>query len=168
MSQMQFTSMGQDPTTEELATQLKDYTLESLVGQTLIMQEIEKKGYEAKEEDINKQLDTLKANYENDDAFNEALKTNNLTLDELKAQIADTVKYDQYVKNDLKVEEVTDKEVKEYYDKMTSTGDESAETPKYEDVKDRLKTNLEGQKTQEKLAAKVEELRETAKIELKL
>ncbi|MBU7591771.1 SurA N-terminal domain-containing protein [Metabacillus halosaccharovorans] len=168
MSQMQFTSMGQDPTTEELAKQLKDYTLESLVGQTLIMQEIEKKGYEAKEEDINKQLDTLKANYENDDAFNEALKANNLTLDELKAQIADTVKYDQYVKNDLKVEEVTDKEVKEYYDKMTSSGEESAETPKYEDVKDTLKTNLEGQKTQEKLAAKVEELRETAKIELKL
>jgi len=168
ISQMQFTSMGQDPTTEELSKQLKDYTLESLVGQTLIMQEIEKKGYEAKEEEINEQLDILKAQYESDKAFDEALKTNNLTLDKLKDQIADTVKYDQYVKNDLNVEEVTDKEVKEYYDSMASSAEESAETPKYDDVKDTLKTNLERQKTQEKLAAKVEELRESAKIELKL
>lgn len=168
ISQMQFTSMGQDPTTEELAKQLKDYTLESIVGQTLIMQEIEKKGYEAKEEDITKQLDTLKAQYESDEAFEEALKTNSLTLDQLKEQIADTVKYDQYVKNDLKVEEVTDEEVKEYYDSMASSSEESAETPKYDDVKETLKTNLERQKTQEKLAAKVDELRESAEIELKL
>lgn len=167
-SQMQYTSMGQDPTTKELASQIKDNTLESLVGQTLLLQEIEKKGYEAKDEDINKELETIKAGYQDEKAFEEALKANNITLDELKVQIADKVKYDQYIKNDLKVEEVTDKEVKEYYDKMTSSAEESAETPKYEDVKATLKTNLESQKTQEKLAAKVEELRETAKIELKL
>ncbi|HZH60618.1 MAG TPA: SurA N-terminal domain-containing protein [Metabacillus sp.] len=168
ISQMQFTSMGQDPTTEELAKQLKDYTLESLVGQTLIMQEIEKKGYEAKEEDINEQLDILKAQYESDEAFDEALKTTDLTLDDLKDQLADTVRYDQYIKNDLKVEEVSDKEVKEYYDSMASSAEESTETPKFDDVKDTLKVNLERQKTQEKLAAKVEELRESAEIELKL
>ncbi|WP_175638744.1 SurA N-terminal domain-containing protein [Metabacillus schmidteae] len=167
-SQMQYTQMGQDPTTKELASQLKDDTLESLVGQTLIMQEIEKKGYKAKEEEINKQLDTIKADFEDENAFEEALKGNSMTLDELKLQIADRVKYDQYIKNDLKVEEVTDKEVKEYYDTMTSSAEKTAETPKYEDVKDMLKTNLETQKTQEKLAAKVEELRESAEIELKL
>lgn len=168
ISQNQFLSMGQDPTTEELSTQLKDYTLESLVGQTLIMQEIEKKGYDAKEEEVNEQLDVLKAQYETDEAFDEALKTTNLTLEELKDQLADTVKYDQYIKNDLNVEEVTDKEVKEYYDSQTSSAEESTETPKYDDVKDTLKVNLERQKTQEKLAAKVEELRESAEIELKL
>jgi hypothetical protein len=168
VSQMQFTQMGQDPTTDEMAKQLKDYTLESLVGQTLLLQEIDKKGYEAKEEDINKQLETLKASYKTEEEFEQALKTNNLTLDKLKEQIADTVRYDQYIKNDLKVEEVKDEDVKEYYDSMVSSAGESADTPKYDDVKETLKANLEQQKTQEKLASKVEELRKSAEIELKI
>lgn len=168
ISQMQFSQLGQDLTTDDMAKQIKDYTLESLVGQTLLLQEIDKKGYEASEEDINKQLETLKASYKTEEEFEEALKTNNLTLDKLKEQIADTVKYDQFVKNDLKVEEVKDEELKEYYDSMVSSAGESKDTPKYEEVKDTLKANLEQQKTQEKVATKVEELRKAADVELKI
>jgi len=168
ISQMQFSQLGQDLTTDDMAKQIKDYTLESLVGQTLLLQEIDKKGYEASEEDINKQLETLKASYKTEEEFEEALKTNNLTLDKLKEQIADTVKYDQFVKNDLKVEEVKDDELKEYYDSMVSSAGESKDTPKYEEVKDTLKANLEQQKTQEKVATKVEELRKAADVELKI
>jgi predicted small secreted protein len=168
ISQMQFSQLGQDLTTDDMAKQIKEYTLESLVGQTLLLQEIDKKGYKASEEDINKQLETLKASYKTDEEFEEALKTNNLTMDKLKEQIADTVKYDQFVKNDLKVEEVKDDEIKEYYDSMVSSAGESEDTPKYEDVKDTLKVNLEQQKTQEKVATKVEELRKAADVELKI
>ncbi|MGM7720012.1 SurA N-terminal domain-containing protein [Metabacillus sp. Hm71] len=168
ISQTQFQSMGQDPTSEDIAKQLKDYTLESLVGQTLLMQEIDKKGYKATEEAINKDLETLKAQYKDEKAFNEALKQNNLTLDELKTQISDKVKYSQYIEKDLNIEEVTEKELKEYYDSMASQAEEGTETPKYEDVKEQLKLQLEQQKTQEKLAAKVEELRKGAKIDLKI
>ncbi|PGT90709.1 SurA N-terminal domain-containing protein [Bacillus sp. AFS040349] len=168
ISQMQFSQLGQDLTTDDMAKQIKDYTLESLVGQTLLLQEIDNKGYEASEEDINKQLETLKSSYKTEEEFEEALKTNNLTLDKLKEQIADTVKYDQFVKNDLKVEEVKDEEIKEYYDSMVSSAGESEDTPKYEDVKDTLKANLEQQKTQEKVATKVEELRKAADVELKI
>jgi hypothetical protein len=168
ISQTQFQQMGQDPTTDETAKQLKDYTLESLVGQTLLMQEIDKKGYKATEEAINKDLDTIKTQYENDEAFEKALKDTNLSLEELKSQIADKVRYSQYVEKDLKIEEVKEEELKEYYDTMTSSVAEGQETPKYEDVKDTLKVQLEQQKTQEKLGAKVEELRKDAKIELKI
>ncbi|UGB32275.1 SurA N-terminal domain-containing protein [Metabacillus sp. B2-18] len=168
ISQMQFSQLGQDLTTDDMAKQIKDYTLESLVGQTLLLQEIDKKGYEASEEEINKQLETLKASYKTEEEFEEALKTNNLTLDKLKEQIEDTVKYDQFVKNDLKVEEVKDEEIKEYYDSMVSSAGESEETPKFEDVKDTLKANLAQQKTQEKVATKVEELRKAADVELKI
>jgi hypothetical protein len=168
ISQTQFQQMGQDPTTDETAKQLKDYTLESLVGQTLLMQEIDKKGYKATEEAINKDLDTIKAQYENDEAFEKALKDTNLSLEELKIQIADKVRYSQYVEKDLKVEEVKEEELKEYYDSMVSSVAEGQETPKYEDVKETLKVQLEQQKTQEKLGAKVEELRKDAKIELKI
>jgi hypothetical protein len=168
ISQMQFQLMGQDPTTNETAKQIKDYTIEGLVGQTLLMQEIDKKGYKATEEEINKELEGLKAQYENEEAFEKAMKENNLSLDNLKKQITDTVKYGKYVKNDLKVEEVKEEEIKEYYDSTNSNQEESGEKQKYEDVKEELKLQLEQQKTQEKLNPKIEELRKSAKIELKI
>lgn len=168
LSQMQFQQMGQDPTTEETAKQLKEYTLDSLVGQTLLMQEVDKKGYEASEEKINKELDTLKAQYENEEAFEQALKDNNLTLEKLKEQISDTVKYSQYIEKDLNVEEVKEEEVKKYYDQFASSAGGSEDTPKYEDIKETLKLQLEQQKTQEKVGTKVDELRQNAEIELKI
>lgn len=167
-SQSSYVTAGQDPTTEELAKQLKDNTLESLVGQKLLMQEIDKKGYEATDDEINKELETVKSKYEDEKAFDEALKNTGLSLDQLKAQMADNVKYNKYVKKDLKVESVKDEEVKEYFDSVVSKMEESAEKPKYADVKDAIKLQLEQQKIQEKLGSKVEELRKDAKVELKI
>lgn len=172
IAQTTFQQMGQDPTTEEVAKQVKDYTLENLVGQTLLMQEVDKKGYKATDEAINKKLETIKGQYKDEKAFEQALKNNNITLDELKKQISDEVRYSQYIENDLKVEEVKEEDVKKYYDTMVSSlkesDDKSTEVPEYKDVKETLKVNLESQKTQEKLSEKVEELKKAAKIELKI
>lgn len=167
-SQSTYTNAGQDPTTKELAKQLKDYTLESLVGQKLLMQDIDKKGYKATDDEINKELETAKGNFEDDKAFEEALKKTGLSIDQLKEQMADNVKYNKYVAKDLKVEEVKEAEVKEYFDSVVSKMEESAEKPKYDDVKEAIKLQLVQQKTQEKLGSKVEELRKDAKIELKI
>ncbi|MFC0272581.1 SurA N-terminal domain-containing protein [Metabacillus herbersteinensis] len=166
-TQMQYQQMGQDPTTDELAKQIKEGTIETLIGQTLLLQEADKKGYKATDEDINKEIDTLKANYEDDKAFEEALKTNKITLDELKKQVADNVKYTQYVEKDVKVEEVTDEEAKEFYEQMASQGD-AEQTPEFEEVKDNVKQQLQGQKTQEKLAQVVADLKKKAKIDIKI
>ncbi|MDQ0223730.1 SurA N-terminal domain-containing protein [Metabacillus niabensis] len=172
IAQTTFQQMGQDPTTDEVAKQVKDYTLENLVGQTLLMQEVDKKGYKATDEAINKKLETIKGQYKDEKAFEQALKNNNITLDELKKQISDEVRYSQYIENDLKVEEVKEEDVKKYYDTMVSSlkesDDKSTEVPEYKDVKETLKVNLESQKTQEKLSEKVEELKKAAKIELKI
>jgi SurA N-terminal domain len=159
---------GQDPTNEETAKQLKELTLNNLVGQVLLMQDIEKLGYRASEEDITKELEIEKARFETNEAFEKALKDSNMTLDELKKQISDSVKVNQYIEKDLKVEEVSEKEIKELYDSFTSSAEESTDTPKYEDVKDMLKARLTQQKLQEKIGPKVEELRKAAEVELKI
>ncbi len=46
-TQMQMQQFGQDPTTKEGAKQTKEQTLNSLVGQTLLLQAADKKGYTA-------------------------------------------------------------------------------------------------------------------------
>lgn len=42
-SQMMYQQMGQDPTTKDAAEKIKNQTLDSLVGQTLLLQEADKK-----------------------------------------------------------------------------------------------------------------------------
>ncbi|MBZ5751808.1 SurA N-terminal domain-containing protein [Metabacillus rhizolycopersici] len=167
-SQIGAQQQGQDPTNEETAKQLKELTLNNLVGQVLLMQDIERLGYRASEEEITKELETEKARFDTNEAFEKALKDSNMTLEELKKQISDGVKVSQYIEKDLKVEEVKEEEIKKLYDSFTSSAEKSADTPKYEDIKDMLKAQLTQQKLQEKIAPKVEELRKSAEVELKI
>jgi hypothetical protein len=167
-SQVGAQQQGQDPTNEETAKQLKELTLNNLVGQVLLMQDIERLGYRASEEEITKELETEKARFDTNEAFEKALKDSNMTLEELKKQISDGVKVSQYIEKDLKVEEVKEEEIKKLYDSFTSSAEKSADTPKYEDIKDMLKAQLTQQKLQEKIAPKVEELRKSAEVELKI
>ncbi|MGD6965220.1 SurA N-terminal domain-containing protein [Rossellomorea vietnamensis] len=171
-SQMSYQSMGQDPTSEEIAAQLKESTIDSLIGQTLLLQQAEEKGYEADEEEIQQEIATLKEGYEDEAQFEEVLKSSGLTLEELEAEVAKNIQYTAYIENELTVEEVKEEDVKAYYDEIVeqNSGSEEAEAqiPEYEEVKDRIKEDLERQKTQEVLAAEVEKLRENASIDVKI
>ncbi|WP_226668288.1 SurA N-terminal domain-containing protein [Metabacillus litoralis] len=161
-------SQGQDVTKSDLAKQLKESTLDFIVGQTLIMQEVDKKGYKATEEDINKALEAEKARFKTEEEFEKALKESDLTVEDLKSQISDNVKITQYLDKDVQVEEVTEDEVKKFYDSLVSANGESKETPKFEEVKETLKGNLEQQKSQQQISAKIEELRKDSEIDLKI
>ncbi|RIW28777.1 peptidylprolyl isomerase [Bacillus salacetis] len=171
-SQIRYQQMGQDPTTKEVAAQLKESTLDSLIGQTLLLQEADKKGYEASEEEIQKELDTIKENYEDDAQFEETLKSSGLTMDGLKGEIANNIKYTAYVENELTIEEVKEEDVKAYYDKYAeqSSGSEEAKSqvPEYEEIKDQIKQQLENQNTQDVLTAEVERLKKDASIDVKI
>ncbi|WP_456271410.1 SurA N-terminal domain-containing protein [Bacillus sp. AK031] len=171
-TQIQYQQMGQDPTSEEIATQLKESTIDSLIGQTLLLQEADKKGYEATDAEIQEELDSLKADYEDEAQFEEILESNGLTLDELRTEIADNIKYTAYVEKELSVEEVKEEDVKAYYDKYAeqNSGSEDTETqmPEYEEVKEQIKQELQRQKTLDVLAAEVEKLKENASIEIKI
>ncbi|MGD6803183.1 peptidylprolyl isomerase [Rossellomorea vietnamensis] len=171
-SQMSYQQMGQDPTSEEIAAQLKESTIDSLIGQTLLLQQAEEKGYEADDEEIQQEIATLKEGYEDEAEFEEVLKSSGLSLEDLEAEVAKNIKYTAYIENELTVEEVKEEDVKAYYDQIVeqNSGSEEAEAqiPEYEEVKDRIRQDLEGQKTQEVLAAEVEKLRENASIDVKI
>ncbi|BCB03091.1 SurA N-terminal domain-containing protein [Bacillus sp. KH172YL63] len=169
-SQMQYQQMGQDPTSKDAAEKIKEQTIDSLVGQTLLMQQAEEKGYKATEDDVNKQLEEVKKQYEDEKKFEEAMKQAGFTLDELKNQIAENIKYTNYVEKEIKVDEVTEDEMKTFFDQYTSQqGEEQAkDAPKYEDVKPQIKKQLEQQKKQEKLVQHVEDLKKKANIDVKI
>ncbi|WP_201715233.1 SurA N-terminal domain-containing protein [Rossellomorea arthrocnemi] len=169
-SQMQYQQMGQDPTSKDAAKKIKDQTIDSIVGQTLLMQQADEKGYKATDDEINKQLEEVKKQYKDDKQFEEAMKKAGFTMDELKTQIAENIKYTNYVDKEIKVSEVTEDEMKKFYDQYASQQgqDQSKDAPKFEDVKPQIKTQLEQQKKQEKLVQHVEDLKKNAKIDVKI
>ncbi|WP_270180012.1 SurA N-terminal domain-containing protein [Alkalihalobacillus sp. CinArs1] len=163
-NQMQYHQMGQEVSEEQL-TKLKKQVAESMVGQELILQAANEKGYEASEKQVEEELASLKEQYGDEKKFEAALKESGMTLDELKKEIAKNVQYSAYVDKEIKVEEVTEEEMKQYYEQAKEQGN-SEEMPKYEEVKDQIKEGLEGEKKQKKQQEHIEKLKEDADIKI--
>jgi hypothetical protein len=164
--QMQYQQMGQDPTSKETAKQMKDQIINSLVDYEIVLQQAEKKGYEASEEKVDKQFNDFKGQFEDDKKYQEALKQYKLTEKELKQEIAESIKYTTYVEKEIKVDEVSEKQVKDYYNKLKESQGDKA--PKYEEAKGHIKTQLEDQAKDKKLAEKVKVLKKDAEITVKI
>ncbi|MFE4240886.1 SurA N-terminal domain-containing protein [Peribacillus butanolivorans] len=168
-TQMQMQQLGQDPTSKKVAEQIKEQTINSLVGQRLLLQAADKKGYTASKDEIEKQLAEMKGRFENDEKFNEAMKQAGLNLEKLKTQIAENIPYTKYVDKEIKVEEATDEEIEKYYDQVKEQAKASGqEAQKLEKMKPQIKKQLEQQKKQEKLVKHVEELQKDAKVNIKI
>lgn len=168
-TQGQMQQMGQDPTSKEAAEQVKKQTLDSLVGQTLLLQEANKKGYKASDEDVKKQLDETKKQFKTEKEFEAALKKSGMDMKTLEAQISDDIKFRQYVEKEVPAGEISAEEIQKTYDQYAEQGKSSGqEVPKLEEVKPQIEQSLQQQKQQEQLAQKVEELKKNAKIDLKI
>lgn len=168
-SQMMYQQMGQDPTSKDAAEEIKKQTLDSLVGQTLLLQEADKKGYKASDEEIKKKLEETKGQFKDDKEFETAMKQAGLNPDSLETEIANNIKYTKYIEGEIKPGEVTDADIQKFYEEYASQGGaEGQEPPKLEEVKPQIKQNLEQQKQQEMLVKHVEELKKNAKIDIKV
>lgn len=168
-SQMMYQQMGQDPTAEDVAEQIREQTLDSLVGQTLLLQEADKKGYKASDEEVKKQLEEMKKQFKDDKEFETAMKQAGMDVNSLEDEIANNIKYTKYIDGEITIDEVTDAEIQKFYDDYASQGGaEGQEPPKLEEVKPQIKQQLEQQKQQEKLVQHVEELKKNAKIDIKV
>ncbi|MCK6256263.1 SurA N-terminal domain-containing protein [Fictibacillus sp. WQ 8-8] len=168
-SQMQMQQMGQDPSSKEAAKQIKKQTIESLIGQSLIMQDAKKKGYKASSAEVNAQLEKTKKQYKGEKNFTAALKQANLSESQLKAQIAEGITSQKYIDKEVPADTVTDKEIQDYYNQYAKQGTgKGQKPPKLEEVKPQIKQQLEQQKKQEKLMSHVKSLKKNAKIDIKI
>lgn len=167
--QQQMLQMGQDPTSKEALEQVKDQTIDSLVGQTLLLQDADKKGYKASEADIKKQLDEMKKQFETEKEFKDVLKESGMDMKTFETQIADNIKLEQYVEKEVPTSQITDKEIEKTYKQLSEQGKSTGqEVPKLEEVKPQIEQSLKQQKQQEKIAQQVDELKKNANIDIKI
>ncbi|WP_252504856.1 SurA N-terminal domain-containing protein [Sporosarcina sp. Marseille-Q4943] len=167
--QGQMQQMGQDPTSKEAAEQVKNQTIDSLVGQTLLLQEADKKSYKASEAAINKQLDEIKSQFKTEKEFKATLEKFGMDMKTLETQIADDIKIKQYVEKEVPASKISDEEIQQMYDQYAEQGKSAGqEVPKLEEIKPQIEQSLHQQKQQEKLNQHVDKLKKNAAINIKI
>lgn len=144
--------------------QLKDQAVNVLVQQELLKQDAKKKGIDVSDKKVESEFKKLKS--QDEDQFAAFLDQYNMSEDAYKDQLAFELTLQEYIKQEIPDTEVTDKEVKSYYDKLKeqSDGEQSEDIPKLKEIKDQIKDQLTQQKQNDQLSAKVEDLKKDAKI----
>lgn len=156
---MQASAGGQEVEQE----QLKDQAIESLIGQELLKQDVEKKGEEVPKEEIDEQIKEMKA--QGEEQYEAILEQNGLTEDTLRDEVAFALKFEKYAETEFEGVEPTDEEVEELYDQLKEQGQgQDQELPEFDEIKDQIKAQIEQDKTNEKAQERVEELKEKADI----
>lgn len=154
---------------KELLEQLKTQILRQMINNILLLQQAEKEGITPNEQEIQAQYEMILANFKDEEAFKIQLANANLTLENFKKEIAQSLTVEKYVEHYLEenVDEkdlvVTEEELRELYEQYSQ---QMEEPPEYEEMKPELLETLKNQKRQPYLETLVDELYEKGEIEI--
>ncbi|WLR51123.1 SurA N-terminal domain-containing protein [Bacillus tianshenii] len=162
---------GQEVNQEQLRKQVVD----GMVNQELLTQEANSGNYTASEEEVNQFLDkVVKQNgLESKEKLMKMLEKQGMDKEEVMSQVKTQVKVDQLIESKHGEVKVTEQELKKAYEqtkKMQSQmgGGEKAKMPSFEEMKPKLKEQVEGQKKAEATQSIVKKLREDAEVKINL
>ncbi|GAB3789871.1 SurA N-terminal domain-containing protein [Virgibacillus kimchii] len=171
VGQYQQAMMQSQMTGEEVdQEQLKQEVADALIGQQLVIQEAERQGFEASEEEIEETIDELLAQSgaESREELFAALEEQGMTEDEIISQVETQIKVDELIANEAGDLEPTEEELEELYEnyvvQMEEMQGEDAEIPTYEELEPQLTQQAVGDKETEAYLALVEQLEADAEI----
>ncbi len=165
-TQLRYTMSGEDPADTEVAKSIEEEVMDNLIGQELLLQKAKEEGFSASDKEVEAELEQIKAQFDGEDELKKALEGQGMTLAQLESQYYDIVVVDKFVKEKIETPEVTEEEMKAFYDDQFSKDAENP--PSYEEMKDRIKDYLVETKTQEKVQQMKEDLLKKAEVEEKL
>lgn len=164
----QFQQQGQNPNDKKVYNQAKKNALDSVIGQTLILQDADKKGYKPSNKKVNKQYDqqmsSLTKQMGGKKKVKQILKQQHVTTDQLKENISDQLEWNTYLDKEVPVR-VSDKEIKSAYDQYKKS---TKKPQKFETLKSEIKSSLKGQKQQQKLTKIVDQLKKKGDVKIKM
>ncbi|NYJ16356.1 SurA N-terminal domain-containing protein [Nesterenkonia sandarakina] len=169
---MQSQISGEEPDQD----QLKEQTLESMIGNELLLQDAEDEGYEASSEEIEAIISDAAENVgmESSEEFIEAYEDQGMDEEQLRQDAESQVLINQ-VLDDLEVPEPSEDELRELYDEAVAAqedapspegaeGAEEAEMPSFEEARDDLETQATDEARNEAAVAHVDDLRSDAEV----
>ena len=101
---------------DELLATIKNSITEQLINSTLLYQYAEKEKIDIPASKINEEIENIKNSFDSEQDFNNALRRNNLTLNQLKESLKNQYMVDQVIHNEYAQITISDEEVAEYYE----------------------------------------------------
>lgn len=175
--------------------ELKEEVLSGLIGNELLVQEAKAQGLTPDSESVEEEMEDLKAQFDDGSEYEQALKEEGITEEELKEMVQDQVVIEMFIEQKIEEAEievdVTEEDLKEVYEgkrkqlkeqmgigaleeKVDIDDDKeekiSEEMPGFEEMRDQLEEEAKEQQIQQKerqvINDFVDELREEAEIEI--
>lgn len=153
--------------------QLRDQVVQSLVTQTLLMQEADKRKIDASDGQVDRTLDELAQQNGMKDGTQlvEALKQRGMKAGEIRAQAAMQTRLDQLIAQEAGNVQASDQEVRALYAQLKAQsqaggqqGGQSQQVPPLTQVRPQLEQQIESQQESQAARGLVDELRKGADI----
>lgn len=164
-----YEQQGIDFETEQgqmIVEQVESQALEQLIHQTVLYQQAEANDFTVDEDAAQAELDSIKAAYESDEAFAEALEANMFTEQELIDMFEIELSINAYLESQLEEVTVTELEKIEFYEEYKAQSEEQGQSVEsYDTVEDQIEQQLISNKEQEQISAILESLIEESDIE---
>lgn len=144
---------------EQMLVQVQNQALDQLVNQELLLQTANEYDIQVDEETVESQLDQTIAQFEDEEQFEQALESENLTLEELETSFREQIIIQNFLTLDhLDDDEITvsEEDVQTLYDQAAA---QNPEIGKFEDVKAEMKQQAKSQQY-------IQQLREEADIDI--
>ncbi len=105
---------------DELLASLKNNITEQLVNSTLLYQYAERQNINVTAADLDREVEEIKSSFSSEQEFNDALRKNNLTLNQLKDNLKRQIRIDKAVQNEYDKINISDEEIVQYYEENKS------------------------------------------------
>lgn len=165
-SQGYLNQMGSTLDEDELSKQL----LDGLINQTLLVAAAEDAGITVTEEEVDAYIETIKSQFESEDAFETQLQNNNATLEDLRETVYQQRAIEAYIISIVGEDQVvpTDEEIEAQYAQIQELAGPDQELPPLEEIQDIIAQEVRLQKLEEAQLGILTELKEDAEIEINL
>lgn len=152
--------------------ELKQETLESVIGQKLLVQEADKRYTDIDSEAIDHVIDDLINDYDmgSREEMIERFEEQGITEEELMSDIELQAKVNLLIDDETKNSEPTDEEIKEAYEEIKAEfeqmEDQDEEAPEFDEIKDDLRERMKQQNANKKVQDVIKDLREKSDVTL--
>lgn len=145
--------------------ELEKLALEQMIGQALLMQAAEKEGIKPNVEQIEQNIAKIKSQFPSEEKFTKALESQNMTVEQLEADISKELSVSGYLEQAISKEDtvVTDEEVSFLYDQYLASAGDQAQS--LEQVKPQIERIVKQQKVGQAISEVVEGLKAQSNIE---
>jgi len=149
----------------ETRSQLREQALDNLISRALIQQKAKEMGIAAAEADIDAQIESIKAQFEDEAGYQATLNQEGLSEAELRSQIADEMVIRAYIEQALDLESVTatEEEVGAEYEQAAAANEGF---PELSEVRGQIESSIIQQKQQQLITQHIQGLYAEADVEI--